>query len=229
MTQPLRELFAARLSLPLIAAPMFRVSGPELVIAACQAGVIGAFPTANCRSVDEFDQWLTRIGAALSPQHAPFCPNLIMRRAALKDELACLLRHRVELVITSVGAPDPVVAPLHDIGCRVLADVASVRHAEKAIAAGVPVGRVNTRAEVLTDPQVVHNRSLRAVPNGDAGAVRLARGAARFGADDDSAPRPGAHLGEHTLEVLQELGLDAAAIDALLSAVVARAWQPAAR
>ena len=137
MTQPLRELFAARLSLPLIAAPMFRVSGPELVIAACQAGVIGAFPTANCRSVDEFDQWLTRIGAALSPQHAPFCPNLIMRRAALKDELACLLRHRVELVITSVGAPDPVVAPLHDIGCRVLADVASVRHAEKAIAAGV--------------------------------------------------------------------------------------------
>ena len=137
MTQPLRELFAARLSLPLIAAPMFRVSGPELVIAACQAGVIGAFPTANCRSVDEFDQWLRRIGAALSPQHAPFCPNLIMRRAALKDELACLLRHRVELVITSVGAPDPVVAPLHDIGCRVLADVASVRHAEKAIAAGV--------------------------------------------------------------------------------------------
>ncbi len=137
MTQPLRELFAARLSLPLIAAPMFRVSGPELVIAACQAGVIGAFPTANCRSVDEFDQWLTRIGAALSPQHAPFCPNLIMRRAALKDELACLLRHRVELVITSVGAPDPVVEPLHDIGCRVLADVASVRHAEKAIAAGV--------------------------------------------------------------------------------------------
>jgi crotonobetainyl-CoA:carnitine CoA-transferase CaiB-like acyl-CoA transferase len=96
-------------------------------------------------------------------------------------------------------------------------------------AAGVPVGRVNTRAEVLTDPQVVHNRSLRAVPNGDAGAVRLARGAARFGADDDSAPGPGAHLGEHTVEVLQELGLDAAAIDALLSADVARAWRPAAR
>lgn len=132
-----RALFAERLRLPLIAAPMFRVSGPELVIAACQAGVIGAFPTANCRSVDVLDQWLTRITGALGPQHAPFCPNLIMRRDNLRAELACLLRHRVELVITSVGAPDPVVAPLHDIGCRVLADVASVRHAEKAIAAGV--------------------------------------------------------------------------------------------
>jgi nitronate monooxygenase len=134
---PSRPPFAGRIALPLIAAPMFRVSGPDLVIAACQAGVIGSFPTANCRSVDELDHWLTRIGTALTPQHAPFCPNLIMRRAALQEELACLLRHHVELVITSVGAPDPVVAPLHDIGCQVWADVASVRHAEKAIAAGV--------------------------------------------------------------------------------------------
>ncbi len=126
-----------RLTLPLIAAPMFRVSGPELVIAACRAGVIGAFPTANCRSVDEFDVWITRIAGALTARDAPFCPNLIMRRVDLKQELAVLLKHRVELVITSVGAPDPVVAPLHDIGCKVLADVASVRHAEKAVASGV--------------------------------------------------------------------------------------------
>jgi len=135
--QPLRTLFAERLRLPLIAAPMFRVSGIDLVLAACRAGVIGAFPTVNCRGVDELDQWLAQLSAELSPQDAPFCPNLIMRRDNLREELACLLRHRVELVITSVGAPDPVVAPLHDIGCRVLADVASVRHAEKAIAAGV--------------------------------------------------------------------------------------------
>jgi len=60
-----------------------------------------------------------------------------MRRDTLRDELQCLLRHRVEIVITSVGSPAPVVAPLHDIGCLVLADVASVRHAEKAVAAGV--------------------------------------------------------------------------------------------
>lgn len=138
MTGPsLRALLAERLRLPLIAAPMFRVSGPELVIAACRAGVVGAFPTANCRSVDELDAWLTGIAAALGPQNAPFCPNLIMRRESLREELDCLLRHRVELVITSVGAPDPVVGPLHGIGCRVLADVASVHHARKAVAAGV--------------------------------------------------------------------------------------------
>ena len=138
--QPAGRLMArlgSRLSLPLIAAPMFRVSGPELVIAACRAGVIGSFPTANCRTPEEFDAWITRIEAALGPEDAPFCPNLIMRRESLQEELAVLLRHRVEMVITSVGPPDPVVAPLHDIGCLVLCDVASVRHAEKAVAAGV--------------------------------------------------------------------------------------------
>ncbi len=131
------EHFGARLRLPLIAAPMFQVSGPDLVIAACRAGVIGAFPTANCRSVAQFDEWVSKIGAALGPADAPFCPNLIMRRESLREELAVLLRHRVEIVITSVGAPDPVVGPLHDIGALVFCDVASVRHAEKAVAAGV--------------------------------------------------------------------------------------------
>jgi nitronate monooxygenase len=133
----LPQAIARRLTLPLIAAPMFRVSGPELVIAACRAGVIGSFPTANCRSTAELDAWLTRFRDELSPDHAPVCPNLIMRREALQEELACLLRHRVEMVITSVGAPDAVVGPLHDIGCLVFADVASVRHARKAAAAGV--------------------------------------------------------------------------------------------
>ncbi|MBA4722932.1 MAG: nitronate monooxygenase [Alcanivorax sp.] len=127
---------ACRLRLPLIAAPMFRVSGPELVIAACRQGVIGSFPTANCRTVEEYDRWLSEISAALTAEDAPFCPNLIMRRRSLKEELACLLKHKVEMVITSVGAPEPVIAPLHDIGCLVFADVANVRHAEKAIAAG---------------------------------------------------------------------------------------------
>ncbi|WP_232353502.1 NAD(P)H-dependent flavin oxidoreductase [Cupriavidus oxalaticus] len=115
---------------------MFRVSGPELVLAACRAGVIGSFPTANCRSTEELDAWMTRFGAELTPDDAPVCPNLIMRREALQQELDCLLRHRVEMVITSVGAPDAVVGPLHEIGCLVLADVASVRHARKAVAAG---------------------------------------------------------------------------------------------
>jgi nitronate monooxygenase len=113
------------------------VSGPELVIAACRAGVIGAFPTANCRSTAELDDWLGRIEAALGPDDAPFCPNLIVRHEALAEQLAVLLRHRVELVITSVGSPAAVVGPLHGIGCKVLADVASLRHAHKAVEAGV--------------------------------------------------------------------------------------------
>ncbi|WP_084085209.1 NAD(P)H-dependent flavin oxidoreductase [Cupriavidus sp. USMAA2-4] len=135
--QRLPQSIARRLALPLIAAPMFRVSGPDLVLAACRAGVIGSFPTANCRSTEELDAWLTRFGKELSPADAPFCPNLIMRREALQQELECLLRHRVEMVITSVGAPDAVVGPLHEIGCLVFADVASVRHARKAVTAGV--------------------------------------------------------------------------------------------
>lgn len=132
----LPSAIAERLRLPLIAAPMFRVSGPELVIAACRAGVIGAFPTANCRTVEELDGWLSRIREALTPKDAPFCPNLIIRHQAMPAQLEVLVRHQVELVITSVGSPAPVLGPLHAIGCRVFADVASLRHAQRAVKAG---------------------------------------------------------------------------------------------
>ena len=128
----------SRLKLPLIAAPMFLVSGPALVKAACRAGVIGSFPTANCRSVEELDAWLADIKAATEGA-APFCPNLIVHRSnpRVQDDLAAVLRAGAEIVITSVGSPEPVMKPLKDAGCLVLADVASVRHAEKAVAAGV--------------------------------------------------------------------------------------------
>jgi nitronate monooxygenase len=125
-----------RLQLPLISAPMFRVSGPDLVVAACKHGVIGSFPTANCRSVDELDHWIREIRAALAPTDAPFCANLIMRREGMREHLHCLLSHRVEIVVTRVGSPEEVIGPLHDIGCIVLADVASLRHAHKAAEAG---------------------------------------------------------------------------------------------
>ena len=136
----------ARLRLPLIAAPMFLVSGPALVTAACRAGVIGSFPTANCRTVEELDRWLADMGDALKRAAdetgrapAPLCPNLIVHRSnpRVPDDLAAVLKARVELVITSVGSPEPVLKPLKDAGCLVFADVASVRHAEKAVAAGV--------------------------------------------------------------------------------------------
>ncbi|GGC66225.1 NAD(P)H-dependent flavin oxidoreductase [Chelatococcus reniformis] len=131
----------ARLRLPLIAAPMLRVSGPALVSAACRAGVIGAFPTANAGGPEGLDDWLTRIAAEVreanaGAPYAPWCPNLIIRSPHMADDLAVLIRHKVEIVITSVGSPAAVTAPLHDIGALVLADVATLKHAEKAIAAG---------------------------------------------------------------------------------------------
>ncbi|MGD0104276.1 MAG: nitronate monooxygenase [Rhodopila sp.] len=125
-----------RLRLPLIAAPMFGVSGVELVVAACRHGVIGAFPTANCRSVEELDAWLSAFRA--EGLVAPWCANLIVHRSnpRLRDDLAVLLRYLPEIVITSVGSPAEVVGPLHDAGALVLADGASIRHAERAVAAG---------------------------------------------------------------------------------------------
>jgi nitronate monooxygenase len=133
----LPQSLARRLSLPLIAAPMFTVSDPRLVIAACRAGVIGAFPTANCRTPEELDGWLARLRAELGPDDAPFCANLVIRRPDLREHLERLCAHRVEMVITSVGSPAAVVGPLHEAGALVFADVASLAHAHKAIAAGV--------------------------------------------------------------------------------------------
>src|ERR1700758_2574394 len=137
--------FRDRLALPLIAAPMFLVSGVELVVAACRNGVIGAFPTVNCRNSEQLDQWLTGIEMRLrafsdesGKRAAPICPNLIVHRsnARLADDLKVVLRHDPEIVITSVGSPAPVIAPLQEAGALVLAAVASIRHAERAIAAG---------------------------------------------------------------------------------------------
>ena len=134
-----------RLRLPLIAAPMFLVSGVELVVAACRNGVIGAFPTVNCRTPDQLDVWLGEIGDRLRRHSdasgkpaAPLCPNLIVHRsnARLGEDLAVLLRHNPEIVITSVGSPAPVLEPLHEAGALVFADVASIRHAERAVTAG---------------------------------------------------------------------------------------------
>ncbi|MCB9928260.1 MAG: nitronate monooxygenase [Alphaproteobacteria bacterium] len=126
------------LRLPLIAAPMFLVSGPDLVIAACRAGVIGSFPTINCRTVAELAEWLERIDAELGPEHAPVAPNLVVHRSnsRLADDLALICKHKPALVIASVGSPAPIIDAIHGYGGLVFADIASMRHAEKAIAAG---------------------------------------------------------------------------------------------
>lgn len=139
------QLIRQSLRLPLIAAPMFLVSGPDLVAEACSAGVVGSFPTANCRTSDELDVWMRQIRERVDAKEqvrgrvaAPLCPNLIVHASnpRLTDDLAVVLKHKPKLVITSVGSPASVIQPLHDAGALVLADIASVKHAHKAVAAG---------------------------------------------------------------------------------------------
>ncbi len=91
-----------RLRLPLIAAPMFLVSGPDLVIATCRAGAIGSFPTANCRTLEDLDQWLKRM-VAETKGGAPFAPNLIVHKsnARLQQDAALVAQHKAPLVIAS--------------------------------------------------------------------------------------------------------------------------------
>ncbi|HFD17129.1 MAG TPA: nitronate monooxygenase [Rhodospirillales bacterium] len=130
-----------RLRLPLVCAPMFLVSGPELVIAACRSGVLGTFPALNRRSSEEFADWLACIEEALAgePDAAPFGVNLIVHRSnrRLEADLGLCVAHRVPLVITSLGAVPDLVREVHAYGGLVFHDVISRRHAEKAAEAGV--------------------------------------------------------------------------------------------
>jgi nitronate monooxygenase len=139
----LRDIFAG-LALPMIVAPMTAVSTPGLVAAACANGVMGAFPTNNCRSGAELDEWFAAIAEQVrrdTPAGAPpgaLIANLIVSKAnaRLEDDIACVVRHRVPIVITSVGNPAPYIGDLRAGGCRVLVDVASIAHVHKALAAG---------------------------------------------------------------------------------------------
>ncbi len=135
--------FLDRLSLPLIGAPMFIASYPELVIAQCRAGVMGTFPTLNARSVEVLDEWLAGIAAKLAEPSdtpvAPFGVNLILHKSntRLAEDLALVVKHRVPLIITSVGKPDRVVPEVQSYGGKVFHDVISVEHSRKALDCGV--------------------------------------------------------------------------------------------
>ena len=136
-----------RFSVPAIAAPMFLVSGPDLVIETCKAGVAGTFPAMNARPAAQLDEWLTRIDAELAAYRAanpdaPCAPhgvNLILHASnvRLQEDLEILVRHQVPIVITSLGNPAEVVKVVHGYGGLVLSDVVHAYHARKAIAAGV--------------------------------------------------------------------------------------------
>jgi nitronate monooxygenase len=136
-----------RLRIPVLAAPMFIVSGPELVIEQCKAGVIGSFPALNARPQEELDRWLTRIETELAqyqrahPERkvAPYAVNLIVNKAnkRLDADTEVVLAHKVPIVISSLSAPTAIAPRVHDYGGIVFHDVIKVRHAEKALEAGV--------------------------------------------------------------------------------------------
>lgn len=127
------------MKLPAIAAPMFLTSGPDLVVEVCNAGVLGTFPALNQRSTQGLAVWLEEIRARLRPDAAPYGVNLIVHRSnpRLQADLAEVVRHRVPLVITSLGAVRDVVEAIHSYGGLVFHDVINRRHAEKAAEAGV--------------------------------------------------------------------------------------------
>lgn len=141
-----RNPFEDRLSLPVVAAPMFLISGPKLVTECCQGGIIGTFPALNQRTTEGFDQWLTEITATLDAfeaktgkKAAPYGVNLIVHRTnpRVEADLEVIVKHKVPIVITSLGAVSQLVDTVHSYGGLVYHDVTNRRHAEKAAAAGV--------------------------------------------------------------------------------------------
>lgn len=135
----LPALLQDKLRLPLVAAPMFLVSGPELVRACCAQGIVGSFPALNQRETSGFRDWLEEINAGLTPQAAPYAVNLIVHGSnpRLQADLAVCVEQRVPIVITSLGAVKEVVDAVHSYGGLVFHDVTTRRHAEKAAEAGV--------------------------------------------------------------------------------------------
>ncbi|UXY53618.1 NAD(P)H-dependent flavin oxidoreductase [Pseudomonas tohonis] len=135
----LPALLEQRLRMPVVAAPMFLVSGPELVLACSNAGIVGSFPALNQRDSGGFRAWLDEIEAGLQADAAPFAVNLIVHHSnpRLQADLAICVEKKVPIVITSLGAVKEVVDAVHSYGGLVFHDVTTRRHAEKAAEAGV--------------------------------------------------------------------------------------------
>lgn len=130
----------SRLRIPAFQAPMFLQSGPDMVIAACKAGMVGSFPSLNTRSTEQLEEWLQRITTELDPAtDAPWAINLMMHRSNLRrdEDLALAVKYRAPIVISALGSPRDAVAAVHSYGGSIYADVISVSFARKAIAAGV--------------------------------------------------------------------------------------------
>ncbi len=144
---PIPALLHGRLSLPVIAAPLFIVSAPALVIAACKAGVVGSFPALNARPKEQLEEWIVQIkgelaAAASANPGSPIAPvrgqsDRPPHQQRLEHDVEVCIRHQVPITITSLSPPGEVVKAVHAYGGIVLHDVISVRHAEKALEQGV--------------------------------------------------------------------------------------------
>jgi nitronate monooxygenase len=135
---PITERLLARMQLPVIGSPLFIISNPDLVIAQCRAGIIGAFPSLNARPLPQLEEWLQRLTESLTPADAPYAVNLIVHRSTdrLADDLALCVKYKVPVVITSLGAREDVNEAIHSYGGVVLHDIINDRFARKAIEKG---------------------------------------------------------------------------------------------
>ncbi len=134
------------LELPVIAAPMFIVSGPELVIAQCKAGIVGSFPALNARPADQLEVWIKRIKTELADYQkanpdkkiAPFAVNQIchMSNTRLQEDMETCVREQVPIIITSLRPPKVIIDAVHSYGGIVLHDVINIRHTKKALSEG---------------------------------------------------------------------------------------------
>jgi nitronate monooxygenase len=129
----------ARLRLPVLSAPMFLISGTDLVVGACNAGVVGTFPALNQRSTEGYRDWLDEIHDRLGPDAAPYGVNLVVHRSnpRLEADLAVTIDRKVPLIITSLGLNRDLIDAVHGYGGRVFHDVTTLRFAAKAAEAGV--------------------------------------------------------------------------------------------
>jgi nitronate monooxygenase len=133
--------FIKKLRLPIIQSPMFIVSNARLVIASSKAGIVGSFPTANCRTLEALDESFSEITAALGTgkDALPWAVNIIVSKmyARSNDDLDLILKYKPPIVITSLGNPKEVVEKVHEYGGLVFSDVINLYHSKKAISVGV--------------------------------------------------------------------------------------------
>lgn len=147
MEKQIPERWWEQLRLPVISAPMFLVSGPDLVKNCCLNGVIGSFPAPNARPIEVLDEWMGQLNADLeeartndpSRKIAPWAMNMVVHSSysRLQEEIALITKHQPQLVITSLGSPRGVVDIVHEYGGLVFSDVSDLNFAKKAAEAGV--------------------------------------------------------------------------------------------